>query len=345
MRRRSRRRGDDRRQVADRVAPALVQLDRLDDDLGRAGRRASRALRGDAAPSGRRPPTRRRAPGSSPRSRPRARSPMTSPPLGGSSASSNACAATIDARRRSAARPPGSPRAGSRPTASAACSLVPQPVTTIGAPRARRLPDRAREPPGRRPADRPAARGSGAARYGSAAIMSVMWYGGPVARRGLRRRRPGLGARRRGERSGRRRVRHRLRIGGGAPGEQDQVAPRDGDQHPAYNSPLTKEAPGAGWSADPPGLEGRVRRLGRGRGVGENRGPRAPRGGARLRVGVGLRSLHDGPGPDRRDHVRVVLDAVGAGDGHRAGPPRPHGHLHRVPQPGPHGQARRRRST
>ena len=41
---------------------------------------------------------------------------------------------------------------------------------------------------------------------------------------------------------------------------------------------------------------------------------------ARLRVAVGLRPLPHGPGPDRRDHVRVVLGARRAGGAHRARP-------------------------
>ena len=47
---------------------------------------------------------------------PSCETPITSPPLGGSSASSNACADDDRARGRSASRPPGSPRAGSRPS-------------------------------------------------------------------------------------------------------------------------------------------------------------------------------------------------------------------------------------
>ena len=61
--------------------------------------------------------------------------------------------------------------------------------------------------------------------------------------------------------------------------------------------------------------------------------------GARRRIALGLRPLPYGPGPDGRDHLRVVLDARGARDGDDARPPRPHGRVHGVPQPGPHGQA------
>ena len=68
-----------------------------------------------------------------------------------------------------------------------------------------------------------------------------------------------------------------------------------------------------------------------------DRARRAGRGPG-LRVPVGLRPLPHRARPDRRDHVRVVLGAGGAGDGHRARAPRPHGRLHRLPEPGPDGQ-------
>ena len=72
------------------------------------------------------------------------------------------------------------------------------------------------------------------------------------------------------------------------------------------------------------------------------RGPSSSRAQAEA---LGFESLwvfdhfHTVPGPDRRDHLRVVLGARRARDGDRAGPPRPHGRVHGVPQPGPHRQA------
>ena len=87
-----------------------------------------------------------------------------------------------------------------------------------------------------------------------------------------------------------------------------------------------------------PGLDGRVRRLGPARRVAADRRGRPAGRPARLRVDLAVRPLPHGPPPDRRDHVRVVHDAVGAGGADRAGPARPHRHLHRVPQPGAHGQ-------
>ncbi len=85
-----------------------------------------------------------------------------------------------------------------------------------------------------------------------------------------------------------------------------------------------------------PGLEGRVRRLEARRRLGE-RGRARPAGrGPRLRVGLGLRSLHHRARPDGRDHLRVVHDAGRHRPGDVPGPPRPHGGLHRLPQPRPH---------
>ena len=107
--------------------------------------------------------------------------PMTSASAGGSSDSSNACAAIAPG--------PGSPaaRAASRRIStvpSAACSDVPQPVTMIARP-ARAAVAMA--------VARAAAWLSGPAwlarirraTAGSAAIMSVMWYGGPERRTGV----------------------------------------------------------------------------------------------------------------------------------------------------------------
>ena len=68
------------------------------------------------------------------------------------------------------------------------------------------------------------------------------------------------------------------------------------------------------------------------------RGRRAAGRAARLRVDLAVRPLPHGPPPDRRDHVRVVHRAVGAGRPDDARAARPHRHLHRVPQPGPDGQ-------
>ena len=59
---------------------------------------------------------------------------------------------------------------------------------------------------------------------------------------------------------------------------------------------------------------------------------------ARVRVDLAVRPLPHRPAADRRDHLRVVHLAGGAGRDDRAGPPRPHRHLHRLPQPGADGQ-------
>ena len=86
------------------------------------------------------------------------------------------------------------------------------------------------------------------------------------------------------------------------------------------------------------GLDRRVRRLGSHQGLAADGRRRAPGGPARVRVDLAVRPLHDGPPPDRRDHVRVVHVARRPGRGHRARPPRSHRDLHRVPEPGPDGQ-------
>ena len=59
---------------------------------------------------------------------------------------------------------------------------------------------------------------------------------------------------------------------------------------------------------------------------------------ARVRCDLAVRPLPHRPPPDRRDHVRVVHVALGAGGADDARPARPHRHLHRVPQPGAHRQ-------
>ena len=171
-------RGDDRRQVADRVAPALVHLDGLDDELSArrpAGRRSGAA--GDQRRPARRGRRRPRAPGSSPPSRPRARCRSRARRSAGRGRARTPGPTMIDAG------PTGRPaaRIASRrisTTAWAACSLVPQPVTTIGAPLLAAWPIApASRPAG--PADRPAGRGGARPRTARRAIMSVMWYGGP----------------------------------------------------------------------------------------------------------------------------------------------------------------------
>ena len=102
-----------------------------------------------------------------------------------------------DRRRRAPRSRTASRRMSATP--SAACSDVPQPVTTIGAPGSDRPPDRAapaRPPPLPTASCRSRMR---AARAGSASIMSVMWNGGPARRSAWRsmptgRARPGRGA-------------------------------------------------------------------------------------------------------------------------------------------------------
>ena len=101
----------------------------------------------------------------------------------------------------------------------------------------------------------------------------------------------------------------------------------------------TLEVPDAGRVDDATGVEGRVRRVGAGRGLGSDGRALGAGGGARVRVAVGLRSLPHGPAPDRGDHVRVVLRPVRDRDGDRARAPRPHGRVHRVPEPGPDREA------
>ena len=97
--------------------------------------------------------------------------------------------------------------------------------------------------------------------------------------------------------------------------------------------------PDAGRADGTAGLEGRLRRLAAGRRLGTHGRAGTAGRGARLRVAVGLRPLPHRAGADRRDHVRVVLGARGAGDGDDARAARAHGRLHRLPQPGAHGQA------
>ena len=189
---------------------------------------------------------------------------------------------------------------------------MPQPVTTIGAPAAGRLPDRARQ------RARPAPCGSASrstirrARAGSAAIISVMWYGGPSRGDGCGVDAHGSG-RARGARSGRRRrVGHRPSLGARA-AAANRPRPASRDAGPASGRTirrLTKEAGSAGrrllipqgWKGeydgwDPADAWARTVEL------------------ARQAEELGFESLwvfdhfHDGPRADRRDHVRVVLGA------------------------------------
>ncbi len=87
-----------------------------------------------------------------------------------------------------------------------------------------------------------------------------------------------------------------------------------------------------------PGLDRRVRRLGSARRVAADDRGRPPGGAARLRIDLAVRPFPHGPAADRRDHLRVVHLAGGAGGADRARPARAHRHLHGVPQPGPDGQ-------
>ena len=113
---------------------------------------------------------------------PSCETPITSPSVGGSSESSNACAAI--------GPPPGSPAArhAARRISTApraACSDVPQPVTMTGATRPRRLGDGRGEGGRVRPVAGMRGEDPAPATAGSAAIMSVMWYGGPDRRLGV----------------------------------------------------------------------------------------------------------------------------------------------------------------
>ena len=207
---------------------------------------------------------------------------------------------------------------------------------------ARRLPDRAASRPaapsrsGNRSTMRPAI-------DGSAAIMSVMWYGGPARGLGAVVDAHGIGRGPSGAVGSK-----SVPIVGvmsatigrlmGARARGRRAPPRSRRAHPA---PCTKESSAdAGWSHCPAGLEGRVRRLGPRRGVGAHgrAGPGTPKTSGSSRSGSSTTSHR--ARADRRDHLRVVLDALRPGDGHRSRPARPHGRLHRIPQPRPHREAR-----
>ena len=86
-----------------------------------------------------------------------------------------------------------------------------------------------------------------------------------------------------------------------------------------------------GWTGDYDGWDA-------GDGLGRSVAAGPAGGRARLRVDLGVRPLPHRPAADRRDHLRVVHDAVRAGRRDEPGPARPHRHLHGVPQPGADGQ-------
>ena len=251
--------------------------------------------------------------------------PITSPPVGGSSASSNACADRI------AAGPLGRPPAR-RPsrristTAWAACSLVPQPVTTIGAPLLAAWPIA--------PASRPAgpcgsAGDRGSARPGTARRRSCRSCG-TAARRGL----GGVGSSSQGSgaaASGARRIERRHPPSMPAASDaQARGSARSADDH---GGRTTAGRDDAGRIADPAGLEGRVQRLGSGRRVGED--DRARPG----RRGAGFESIwvfdHFHTVPEPTDEITfesfTILAALAA--------------LTRRVRLGPHGRVRRRIAT
>ncbi len=123
--------GQHRRQVAHGVAPALVLLTGLHQDVVGQGRARRAVADGDQRRRERRPRPRLAAPRWWPRSRPRARRRSPGRRRGGRPISSKAC---TDATRGSAT--PAARRASSSRAAPtmAACSLVPQPVRMIGPP-------------------------------------------------------------------------------------------------------------------------------------------------------------------------------------------------------------------
>ena len=86
------------------------------------------------------------------------------------------------------------------------------------------------------------------------------------------------------------------------------------------------------------GLGRRVRRLAAARRMASDDRRRAAGREARVRVALAVRSLPHGPAPDRRDHLRVVHHALGAGGADQPGPTGARRHLHGIPQPGPDGQ-------
>ena len=322
-----RRRRQHRAQVADGVAPALVELLGLDDEVGQRRTRRPPGDRderrpGAGGPRGGQRRVRRAS------CRPRARRRSRSPVGGGSSASSKAWAATR--RPAAAGRPRAPPRAGCRRSPSAACSEVPQPVTTTGWPAAAVVarPPPPAPPPGRR--RRPGAARIRRASAGSAAIMSVMWYGGPERGLGRIGRGPRIG--RAGEGSG--------RIEGGVGASSSAEDRRGAAGRRAAASPRGRVTIGREPRTRHHGDDGGVRR----RRDRMQVGLMAPQGwkgeydgwdaadawartvelaragrGARLRVAVGLRPLPHGAAPDRRDHLRGLLGPHRPRDGDRRG--------------------------
>ena len=361
MRRRRRRRGDDRAEVADGVAPALVELARSRRRCRRSAapgeRRGDRDRARSGATGARAAVERRvRAPWSRPRARRRSRARVD----GGSSASSKAWAAIGAAVR--AGRPRGPPRAGSRPSPSAACSDVPQPVDDdrLARPRGRGgwPPPGRRRPLGGRPGAPTIRRGE--RRLGRDHVGHVVRRPGAPARRD--RSRPTGRAGRGGERSDRTAasVRHRPRIG--APRRRSGPLgatrrPRDAARGRVTCGGVEPDRTGSavhhdrrrvlrrrrrmqvglmapqgwkgeydGWApADALGADGRAGRAGRG---------------ARLRDRCGSSTTstrsRTRPTRSRSSRSRCSSALAMATD---AGPARPHGRLHRVPQPGAHRQA------
>ena len=165
-----------RAEVADRVAPALVELAGLDDDVGERARRRSAADGDDRGPCARAPRA-ARAPRSSRASRPRARRRSRDRVVGRIERQLE----RLRARDRSgrADRPPTAASRRISAAASAACSDVPQPVTTTGSPARSGRADGAGKAAAALSGPARSGRGSVRPSAGSAAIMSVMWYGGP----------------------------------------------------------------------------------------------------------------------------------------------------------------------
>ena len=215
------------------------------------------------------------------------------PAVGGSRASSKACSETTTR---------GAPAAGSADrfarisaTPSAACSLVPQPVTMIGSPAS---------PPGRIAPASLAAPPCGVARRSrirrGEGRLGRDHVGHVVRRPAFGRRgastRPGIGRGGERARSGRRLVASaESRVDRRPDGPARTCARAARRPEFAYRSRLTEERSGgldAGRLADSPGLEGRIRRLGPGRRMGTDGRARPPGRGARVRVRVGVRPLH-----------------------------------------------------
>ena len=245
------------------------------------------------------------------------------------------------------------PRAGSRRSPSAACSDVPQPVTTIGSPAraaARTAVGQRRGPPVGPPGG-PRIRRRGPVPPRSSRSCGTAGRSAGSACRSRPTGRAGRG----GERSDRRRRRcssvedrRAERYGAAARDavDRDALASPRGRRgsRPRNASPsrasARQEVTDAGRVDGAAGLEGRVRRLATRPTPG--RGPSSSRMQAEA---LGFESLwvfdHFHTVPDPTDEITFesfsMLD--GPGDGDEARPPRPHGRLHGVPQPGPDGQA------